>query len=63
MDTKANKQKSTQNLNITNSIEITLIGEAKVGEGAGGLGPPPHQNATNDKNKTQKSCFFNFSFF
>ena len=34
-------KKSTQNLNITNSIEVTIIGIARAGGGAGGPGPPP----------------------
>ena len=54
-------QKNTQNLNITNSIEVTIIGVARGGE-AGDPGPP-NQNATNDKNVTKKFCFFIFSFF
>ena len=29
MQTRANKQKSAQNLNITNSIEVTIIGVAR----------------------------------
>ena len=29
MHTRANKQKSTQNLNITNSIEVTIIDVAR----------------------------------
>ena len=36
MHTMASKQKSLQNLNITNSIEVTIIGVAR-----GPVGPPP----------------------
>ena len=58
MHTKANKQKSIQNLNITNSIEVTIIGVARR------PAPTPNRNATNDKNETKNlSCFFIFSFF
>ena len=35
-NTRANKQKSIRNLDITNSIEVTIIGVAKGGGGGGG---------------------------
>ena len=40
-----------QNFNITNSIEVTIIGITT------GSGFPLNRNATNDKNVTKKSCF------
>ena len=52
------EQKSTQSFNITNSIEVTIIGVIKGGEAG-----VPNRNTTNDKNVTKKSCFFSFSFF
>ena len=54
MPTRANKQKSTQNPNVTNSHEVTIIGARA---------PLPNQNATNDKNVTKKFFIFIFSFF
>ena len=55
MNTMANKQKSTQNLNIRNSIEVTIISVAR--------GPAPlNRNAINDKNVTKKSRFVHFQF-
>ena len=56
MHTRAYKQKSTQNFNITNSIEVTIIGVAR-----GGAAPPIEVPSTT-KNVTKKACFFQFRF-
>ena len=63
MHTRANKQKSTQNLNITNSIKVAIIGVAR----GGGQGPgSPNQNTINKKNVTKSlvsSVSVSFSIF
>ena len=61
--TQEQTRKKQQNLNITNSIEVTITGVAKGG--LKGPAPPasPHRNATNGKNVTKKSCCFIFSVF
>ena len=60
MHTRANKQKITQHLNITNSIEV--IGVARGGGGGEqGARNPPNRNATYDKN-VKKVLFLDFQF-
>ena len=50
-------RENTQNLNITNTIEVTIISRARE------PALPPNQNTTNDKTATKKPCFFIFSSF
>ena len=51
-------QVSTQNLNITNSIKVTIIGLAR----GGGPASPSNRNATKDKTVTKKILFLHFQF-